>query len=94
MRTYISETEDSTAVGNDSDGICLHRIFVGCLLILGNDLAGLCNTGSIGDCKILAVLYRCLCSCLELPIPLLMHQQCFFVGCHDITSFLVLFGLS
>ena len=76
--TNVAKSENRTSIGDNGDGICLHRIFVSGLLILCNDLARLCNAGRICDSQVLPGFYVRLCSSLDFSVPEFVHFQRFF----------------
>ena len=51
----IAQTQNGAAVRDNGNGVALHRIFIHSFGMLGDDPAGLCNTGGVGHGQILPV---------------------------------------
>ena len=69
----IPKTEHSAAVGDNSDGVGLHRIRIGSLRIFCNDFAGFGYTGRVGDGQIFPGMNMGFCSGFNFSVPLCMH---------------------
>ena len=80
--TDIAETQNSASVGNNSDGVLLHGVYISFFRIFGDLLAGLSNTRCVGQGQILAGLYGCFRLSAQFAFPFFMKLQCFFVDCH------------
>ena len=72
--TDITETENRTSVGDDSNGVGFHGIFVSGFFVLCNYFAGFRNTGSISDRKIFTGLDGSLGDGFQFAVPFFVHQ--------------------
>ena len=53
----VTKSENGTTIGYYSDCVGFHRVFVGCIRVLCNDLAWLGNAWCICDCEVFTRVY-------------------------------------
>ena len=78
----ISKTQNSGAVGDNSNKVSSSCQLIGQCGVLLDLKTGLCDTGSISKGKVFCVLDLGSCNVLDLALPFLMQLQRFFHNVH------------
>ena len=82
--TDVAKAQNRRTVGNHSDGVRFHRVGIGGLFVLCDDLAGLRHAGRIGQSQVLSGFYRNLGNGFQFSVQFFMKRKRFFVRCHRI----------